>query len=140
MIDYSFHDVFKQTVVYGLIFGIFLEIMNIPEYIVGFHGQYYIVNNIKYLLRIFGLLICVIIFRKKNGGYISFEKVFVFSLFTFIFAMFTCDTMVCITFNLYPELLFNKILIMKETLTNMGASSHLIEVSTNYALWEKNPY
>jgi hypothetical protein len=137
---YSFRHVYKQAVIYGLALGIIMEIMNIPDYFVYFHEQYYIISNIKYLLRIFGLLICVIIFRKNNGRYISFEKAFVFSLFTFVFAMFICDTIVCILFNLYPELLQNKILMMREILINAGASDRIIELSANYALWAKNPY
>jgi hypothetical protein len=140
MTRYSFWRIFKQSVIYGLALGIFLEMMNILDYTVGFQEQSHLINNIKYLLRIFGLLACIIIFRKRNGGYMFFETAFVFSLFTFVFAMFVYDTMVCITFNIYPELLHNKIAIMKETLQNAGVSNRLVELSANYALWEKNPY
>jgi hypothetical protein len=137
---YSFRRILKQSVVYGLALGIFLEMMNILDYTAGFREQSQLVNSIKYLLRILGLLMCVIIFRKRAGGYMYFEIAFIFSLFTFIFAMLAYDTMVCITFNIYPELLHNKIKIMKETLENAGISSRLVEFGTNYALWEKNPY
>jgi hypothetical protein len=137
---YSLRSIFRQTVIYGLVLGVFLEIMNILDYTIGFHEQSQITNNIKYLLRIFGLLSCVIIFRKKAGGYISFEIAFVFSLFTFIFAMFTYDAMVCVTFNIYPELLHNKIEVMREALQNAGVSKRLIELSANHSLWAKNPY
>jgi hypothetical protein len=136
----SFKCVFRQTVIYGLVFGFFLEAINILDYLVGFQEQSQIVNNIKYLLRILGLLVCVIIFRRRVGGYISFEIAFVFTLFTFVFAMLTYDTMVCITFNLYPELLHNKIEMMKETLQKAGGSTRLVELSATYALREKNPY
>jgi hypothetical protein len=138
--NYSFRRIFKETVIYGLILGAFLEMMNIIDYTIGFHEQSQVTNNFKYLFRIFGLLSCVVIFRKKIGGYISFEIAFVFSLFTFIFAMFTYDTMVCITFNLYPELLRNKIEVIKEALQDSGVSSRLVELCANHALWEKNPY
>jgi hypothetical protein len=114
--------------------------MNILDYTLGFREQSQVINNMKYLLRILGLLLCIMVFRRKAGGYISFETAFIFSLFTFVFAMFTYDAMVCITFNLYPELLHNKIKMMKETLSDAGVSSRLIELSANYALWEKNPY
>jgi hypothetical protein len=137
---YSFRRVFKQTMIYGLVFGVFLEMMNILDYTIGFHEQSQITNNIKYLFRIFGLLACIIVFRKKIGGYISFEMTFVFSLFTFIFAMFTYDAMVCITFNLYPELLLNKVEVIKEALQHAGISTRLVELCANHALWEKNPY
>jgi hypothetical protein len=137
---YSFRRVLKQSIVYGLILGIFLEMLNILDYTVGFQEQSQVVNNIKYLIRILGLMICVIIFRKRAGIKISFEKAFIFSLFTFAFAMFICDTMVCTTFNLYPELLHNKIEIMKKTLLDAGVSGRLVELSANYALWKKNPY
>ncbi|MDR2287154.1 MAG: DUF4199 domain-containing protein [Prevotellaceae bacterium] len=140
MTGYSFGRIFKQSLVYGLALGICLEIMNILDYTVGFQEQSQVVNNIKYLLRIFGLLICIIIFRKRAGGYIFFEIAFIFSLFTFVFAMFVYDTMVCFTFNIYPELLQNKIEMMKTTLQNAGISERIIELSANYALWEKNPY
>lgn len=138
--DYSFRRIFKQSIVYGVALGGFLEMMNILDHTLGFQEQSQVVNNIKYMIRILGLLSCVTIFRKWTGGYISFEKAFVFCLFTFVFAMFTCDSMVCITFNLYPELLHNKIAAMKETLTNAGVSNRLVELSANCALWEKNPY
>ncbi|MDR2382787.1 MAG: DUF4199 domain-containing protein [Prevotellaceae bacterium] len=137
---YSFRRVLKQAVVYGLILGAFLKTVNILDYTIGFHEQSQVINNIKYLLRILGLLTCVVVFRKKNGGYISFETAFAFSLFTFVIAMLTYDTMVCVTFNLYPELLHNKIDVMKETLQNAGVSARLVERCANYALWEKNPY
>jgi hypothetical protein len=137
---YSFRRIFKRTMIYGLVLGAFLEIMNILDYTIGFHEQSQITNNIKYLLRIFGLLSCVIIFRKKIGGYISFEIAFVFSVFTFICAMFTYDAMVCITFNIYPELLHSKIEMIKEALQNAGVSKRLTELSANHSLWEKNPY
>ncbi|MDR1129691.1 MAG: DUF4199 domain-containing protein [Prevotellaceae bacterium] len=137
---YSFRRIFKQSIVYGVALGSFLEIMNILDYTLGFQEQSQVVNNAKYMIRIFGLLLCIIIFRKRSGGYISFEEAFVFSLFTFVFAMFTCDTMVCITFNLYPELLHGKIEAMKEALMNAGVSRRLVKLSANYALWEKNPY
>jgi hypothetical protein len=140
IVEYSFRSVLKQTVIYGLVLGIILEIINILDYTIGFQEQSQVTNNIKYLLRILGLLTCLIFFRRKIGGYISFETTFVFSLFTFVFAMFTYDAMVCITFNIYPELLHNKIEIMKETLQNAGISIRLVELSTNSALWEKNPY
>jgi hypothetical protein len=65
---------------------------------------------------------------------------FGFSLFTFAIAMLTYDTMVCITFNLYPGLLHSKIEMMKEILQNAGVSGRLVELCANYALWEKNPY
>jgi hypothetical protein len=138
--DYSFSHIFRRAIIYGLALGIFLEMMNIVDYTLGFQEQSQIVNNIKYMIRIVGLLLCVAVFRKRAGGYISFENAFVFSLFTFVFAMFTCNTMVCVTFNLYPELLQNKIMLMKETLTDAGVSDRLVELSANYALWEKNPY
>jgi hypothetical protein len=138
--NYSLWNIFRQTIIYGLILGVSLETMNILDYAFGFKEQSQVINNIKYLLRILGLLLCIIVFRKKNGGYISFEIAFIFSLFTFVFAMFTYDTMVCITFNLYPELLHSKIRMMKETLLDAGVSSRLVELSANYALWEKNPY
>ncbi|MDR1594926.1 MAG: DUF4199 family protein [Prevotellaceae bacterium] len=138
--DYSFKRIFKQSIIYGLALGFFLEMVNILDYTVGFQEQSQIVNNIKYLLRILGLLICIIIFRKKSNGYLLFETAFIFSLFTFVFAIFTCDTMVCITFNIYPELLHNKIEIMKTTLQNAGTYSRLIELSANYTILEKNPY
>jgi hypothetical protein len=48
--------------------------------------------------------------------------------------------MVCITFNLYPELLHNKIALMKETLLGAGVSGRLVELSASYAMWAKNPY
>jgi hypothetical protein len=114
--------------------------MNIIDYTIGFHEQSQVVNNVKYLFRIVGLLFCVALFRKTIGGYISFEKAFVFSLFTFVYAMFIYDAMVCIMFNLYPELLHNKIAIMKATLQRAGVSVRLVELSANHALWEKNPY
>ena len=137
---YSFRRILRQAVICGLILGVFLEIINILDYTIGFQEQSQVTNNLKYLLRIFGLLTCVIVFRKKIGGYISFETAFVFRLFTFVIAMFAYDTMVCITFNLYPELLHNKIEMMKETLQNAGVSNRLIELCTNCASWEKNPY
>jgi hypothetical protein len=140
MTGYAFWRIFRQAIIYGLALGVFLEIMNILDYTVGFQEQSQVVNNIKYLLRILGLLICIIIFRKRNGGYMYFEIVFIFSLFTFVFAMLTCDIMVCITFNIYPELLHSKIAVMKETLQNAGVSNRLVELSANYALLEKNPY
>jgi hypothetical protein len=140
MTDYTFRYIFKQAIIYGLILGGFLEIMNILDYTVGFYEQSQITNNIKYLFRIFGLLTCVIIFRRKIGGYISFEVAFMFCLFTFVFAMFAYDTMICITFNIYPELLLNKIEVIKEALQKAGVSSRLVELSANHALWEKNPY
>jgi hypothetical protein len=114
--------------------------MNVLDYTVGFHEQNRIINNLKYLLRILGLLTCVVMFRKKIGGYISFEMVFVFSMFAFVFAMFICDTMVCITFNIYPELLHNKIEIMRTTLLNAGISNRLVEISASSSLWVTNPY
>jgi hypothetical protein len=138
--DYSFRRIFRQSVVYGLALGIFLEMMNIVDYTIGFQEQSQIVNNIKYMVRIFGLLSCVTFFRKRTGGYIPFEKAFVFSLSTFVFAMFICNTMVCLTFNIYPELLQNKITMMKTSLLEAGVSDRLVELSANYALWEKNPY
>jgi hypothetical protein len=138
--DYSFRRIFRQSVVYGLVLGVFLEMMNIVDYTIGFQEQSQIVNNIKYMIRIFGLLSCVMIFRKRTGGYIPFEKAFVFSLSTFVFAMFTCNTMVCATFNIYPELLQNKITMMKASLLEAGVSDRLVELSANYAMWEKNPY
>jgi hypothetical protein len=138
--NYLFRGIFRQTIIYGLILGIVLETINILDYTLGFREQSQVINNIKYLLRILGLLLCITVFRKKIGGYISFEMTFIFSLFTFVFAMFTYNTMVCITFNLYPELLHTKIGMMKETLLNAGVSSRLVELSANYALWEKNPY
>jgi hypothetical protein len=140
MTGYSFRRIFKQSLIYGLTLGICLEIMNILDYTIGFQEQSQVVNNIKYLLRIFGLLICIIIFRKRAGGYIFFEIAFIFSLFTFVFAMFAYDAMVCLTFNIYPELLHKKIEMMKTTLQDAGVSERLIELSANYALWEKNPY
>jgi hypothetical protein len=140
IIGHSFSRIFRQTMIYGAFLGVLLEMMNILDYAIGFHEQSQITNNIKYLCRIFGLLYCLIIFRKKIGGYISFEIAFVFCLFTFIFAMFTYDTMICITFNLYPELLLNKIEVMKEALQNAGVSGRLVELSANHSLWEKNPF
>jgi hypothetical protein len=138
--DYSFRRVLKQAVIYGLILGVFLETVNILDYTIGFHEQSQVTNNLKYLFRILGLLSCVVVFRKKTGGYLSFENAFVFSLFTFVTAMFIYDAMVCITFNLYPELLHAKIAVMKETLQDAGVSNRLVELCANYALWEKNPY
>ncbi|MDR0725986.1 MAG: DUF4199 family protein, partial [Prevotellaceae bacterium] len=140
IVDYSFRRVLKQALIYGLILGVFLKTINILDYTIGFHEQSQVINNLKYLFRILGLLTCVVIFRKKSGGDVSFETTFVFSLFTFVIAMFMYDTMVCITFNLYPELLLNKIEMMKETLQNAGVSGRLVELCANYALWEKNPY
>ncbi|MDR1170088.1 MAG: DUF4199 domain-containing protein [Prevotellaceae bacterium] len=137
---YSFKCIFKQTVIYGMILGVFMEIMNILDYTVGFYEHSQIINNIKYLLRIFGLLTCVIIFRKKIGGYISFDIAFIFCLFTFVFAMLTYDTIICITFNIYPELLHNKISVMREALQNAGISGRVVELSADNALWGKNPY
>jgi hypothetical protein len=136
----SFRHILGQAIIYGLVLGILLEIINILDYVFGYKEQLQVVNNIKYLLRILGLLLCIIRFRKKIGGYISFETTFVFSLFTFAFAMFAYDTMVCITFNLYPNLLHSKIALMQETLLNAGVSGRLVELCANYALWEKNPY
>jgi hypothetical protein len=138
--DDSFSRIFRQSMIYGFVLGVLLEMMNIADYTIGFQEQSQIVNNIKYMIRIFGLLSCVTVFRKRTGGYISFEKAFVFSLFTFVFAMFTCNTMVCVTFNIYPELLQNKITMMKTALVEAGVSDRLVELSANYALWEKNPY
>jgi hypothetical protein len=138
--NYSFGRIFRQALVYGFVLGVSLEIMNILDYALGFEEQSQVINNIKYLCRILGLLGCISIFRKKIGGYISFETTFVFSLFTFVFAMLAYDTMVCITFNLYPALLHNKIEMMKKTLSHVGISDRLVELSATYALWEKNPY
>ncbi|MDR2027709.1 MAG: DUF4199 domain-containing protein [Prevotellaceae bacterium] len=140
MASYLFRDIFRQAIIYGLILGIFLETINILDYTFGFREQSQVVNNIKYLFRILGLPVCIIVFRKKTGGYISFETAFTFSLFTFAFAMLTYDTAVCITFNLYPELLQNKIEMMKTILSDAGISNRLIELSADSALWEKNPY
>jgi hypothetical protein len=137
---YSFRRILGHVVIYGLVLGFFLEAINIIDYTVGFREQSQVINSIKYLLRILGLLACVVVFRKKNGGDIPFEMAFVFSLFTFTVAMFTYDTMVCLTFNLYPELLHNKVEMMKEILQNSGVSSRLVELCSNYALWEKKPY
>ncbi|MDR0385482.1 MAG: DUF4199 domain-containing protein [Prevotellaceae bacterium] len=136
----SFQFIFRQATVYGLSLGVFLVIMNILDYTVGFHEQSQITNNVKYLFRIFGLLVCAVIFRKRIGGCISFEDAFVFCLFTFVFAMFIYDTTVCIMFNIWPELLHNKIEVVKAALRNAGFSGRVIELSANHALWEKNPY
>jgi hypothetical protein len=137
---YSFRKIFIKAIIYGLLLGAFFVMMNALDYIFGFCEKNRIVNNFKYLFRILGLWSCVIIFRKKGGGYISFEMAFVFSLFTFVFAMLTCDTIVCITYNIYPELLYAKIETMRETLSDAGISKRLIEISADSTLWLKNPY
>jgi hypothetical protein len=138
--NYSFRETFIKSVIYGFLLGSFFVMMNALDFIAGFCEKNQIVNNFKYLFRILGLLACVIIFRKKGGGYISFEMAFVFSLFTFVFAMLACDTVICITYNIYPELLYAKIETMRETLLGAGVSKRLIEISANSALWLKNPY
>lgn len=136
----SFKGIFKKSICYGLIFGTIILLINVLDYFMGFHEQNHLFNNIKYLIRILGLLVCVLIFRKHYGQYISFDTIFSFSLLTFVFAMVFYDAVTCVIYNIFPDALYNKIDSVRERLLTSGASLDLVEKSINSTLWVKNPY